>query len=173
MVRNRKRHLSGARQSNAWPLNRAAPSFIGNSDGEILIRPHQARRLWQMNCFRESSGVKINVRTKIRYNGREYSSPNELPAGVREAYQKAACQTASLNQCLDKIVIHSQKPPGEADEARRLYYEDIMRVVENNGQVTLPIFSEPFPTKRQIKVLLLVLSALGLAALAVVARGFG
>ncbi len=115
--------------------------------------------------------MKINVRPKIRYNGQEYSSPNELPVGVREAYQRAACQTASLNQCLDKIVIHSQRPPGERDETRRLYYEDIVRVVENNGQVTLPVFSEPFPTKRQIKVLLLVLSALGLAALAVVTRG--
>jgi hypothetical protein len=45
-----------------------------------------------------------------------------------------------------------------------------MRVVENNGQVTLPVFAEPFPTKRQIKVILFLLSALGLAAFAIVAR---
>ena len=33
--------------------------------------------------------MKLNVKTKIRYNGQEYSDPNQLPPEVRAAYQKA------------------------------------------------------------------------------------
>ena len=113
--------------------------------------------------------MNIRIPTKIRYHGHKYSSPNQLPVEVRAAYQKASVGgAASLNQCLDKIVLNGQELAGD-DEAPKLY-EDIMRVVENNGQVTLPVFAEPFPTKRQINVILFLLSALGLAAFAIVAR---
>jgi hypothetical protein len=113
--------------------------------------------------------LNIRIRTKFRYHGHEYSSPNELPVEIRAAYQKATVGgAASLNQCLDKIVLNGRELAGD-DEASKLY-EDIMRVVENNGQVTLPVFAEPFPTRRQIKMILFLLSALGLAAFAIVAR---
>jgi hypothetical protein len=116
--------------------------------------------------------VNINVQANFRYHGRELSTPNGLPFEILAAYQKASVGgVASLNQCLDKIVINGHKVAGE-DEASKLY-DDIMRVVENNGQVTLPVFAEPFPTKRQIKVILFLLSALGLAAFVIVARTMG
>lgn len=49
--------------------------------------------------------------------------------------------------------------------------EDVMSVIENNGEVTLPIFSTGGPrvTKGQRLVILLVLGAVILAALVVLA----
>jgi hypothetical protein len=124
--------------------------------------------LWQVTCFRERRDVNINVKTKIRVNGLEYSSPNELPPELREAYLRATMSgSASLNKCLDKIVLDGQELAINSMPARRVY-EDIMSVIENNGHVTLPKFSEPLFTSRQIKVALVVVAAVAAAALAVV-----
>ncbi|MEY2480507.1 MAG: hypothetical protein QOI04_1434 [Verrucomicrobiota bacterium] len=80
--------------------------------------------------------MKINVKTKIRYNGREYSSPDELPPEVRASYQKAAAAKG-------KIVINGQEFASEKDmpENMRNFYEDVINLVQNNGEVTLPTTS--------------------------------
>ena len=114
--------------------------------------------------------MNINVKTKIRFNGQEYSSPDELPPEVQAAYRKAtSAGSASLNKCLDKIILNGHAIPGDRDDGRR-FYEDIMRLVENNGHVTLPVSSEPWLTPRQIKLALVVLGAVAAVAFAVVAK---
>ena len=42
-----------------------------------------------MNCCDFRLAVSITLKTKIRYNGQEYSSPAELPPDVRVAYEEA------------------------------------------------------------------------------------
>lgn len=114
--------------------------------------------------------MKIGVKTKIRFNGQEYSSPRQLPPEVQAAYRQAAMSSpASLNKCLDKIILRGDENPHDLDNGIR-FYEDILSVVENNGSVTLPVSSEPWPTRRQIKVALVVLATAAAAAFAVLAK---
>jgi hypothetical protein len=114
--------------------------------------------------------VKIGVKTKIRFNGQEYSSPRQLPPEVQAAYHQAAMSSsASLNKCLDKIILHGDEIPSDRHNGSHLY-EDILSVVENNGSVTLPVSSESWPTRRQVKFALAVLGAAAAAACAVLAK---
>lgn len=114
--------------------------------------------------------MKLNVKRKIRFNGQEYSSPDELPPEAQEAFRKATLSgITSLNKCLDKIIVNGHEIPRTGEQGRRLY-EDIMSVVENNGQVTLPISSEPLLTSRRIKMVLAIVVAAAAVALAVVAK---
>jgi hypothetical protein len=112
----------------------------------------------------------MGVNPKIRFNGQEYSSPDELPPEAQAACQKTALSgVASLSKCLDKIIVDGHEISRRGEQGRRLY-EDIMSVVENNGHVTLPISSEPFLTSRQIKMALAVVAAVAAIALAVAAK---
>src|SRR5207249_12185091 len=45
--------------------------------------------LWQTKCCVFAPIVSVRVKSKIRYNGQEYSSPAELPPEVRAAYEQA------------------------------------------------------------------------------------
>lgn len=113
--------------------------------------------------------MNINVKTKIRYNGREYSSPNELPPEVRSGYERALAGTAH-----GEITINGREfgSENEMPEEMRNFAEDVMNLVQNNGEVTLPVFgrsSEPLVTKGQMKLILAVAGALILGALTIVA----
>jgi hypothetical protein len=113
--------------------------------------------------------VKINVKTRIRFNGHDYSSLDELPPDARAAYRKAALAgSTTLNRCLDKIVLQRRRQRGRCSVD-----EDIMRVVENNGHVTLPVSAELSPSGRKIKVALVLLGTLAAVACAVFARTVG
>lgn len=114
--------------------------------------------------------MNINVKTKIRFNGQEYSSQDELPPEAQAACRKAFMNgSVSLNKCLDKIILNGQEIPRGREDGRRLY-EDIMSLVENNGSVTLPISSEPWLSRRQVKLVLAVAAVAAAVAFAVVAR---
>ena len=80
--------------------------------------------------------MNINVKTRIRYNGREYASQNQIPDDIRQI-------------C-----------------------DDVMSVIENNGEVTLPSGRplEPLFTKRQRQLARLIVWALIFAGLLVVAK---
>jgi hypothetical protein len=43
-----------------------------------------------------ASAVKFNSKAKIRVNGKEYASAEEMPAKIREAYARAVGDTAVL-----------------------------------------------------------------------------
>ncbi len=103
--------------------------------------------------------MNIKLKTKIRYDGREYSDPNELPPEVRAAYDKAMASGAAQT----KIVVNGQEFADQdemPDDVRKLY-DDVLSVIENNGEVTLPVAprSEPLVTKRQLEMILLLAAA--------------
>jgi hypothetical protein len=121
---------------------------------------------WQMKCYDFRTAVSITLKSKIRYNGREYSSPSELPPEVRLAYEEALHDGAVKK----KFVFNGEQFANEdamPADVRRLC-DDVLGVIENNGEVTIPNGkSEPLLTKREIAVV--ALFAGGIAAL-VVAR---
>ena len=89
--------------------------------------------------------MSVTVKSTIRYNGQEYSSLAELPPEVRAAYEKARREAAA-----------------------RFVVDDLMSVIENNGEVTIPNGkAEPLLTKKEIAIV--AVFAGGIAAL-VVAR---
>ena len=103
--------------------------------------------------------MNIRFKTKIRYDGREYSDPNELPADVRAAYDKAMAGGAAQT----KFVVNGQEFANQKempDDVRKLY-DDVLSVIENNGEVTLPVAprSEPLITKRQLEMILLLVAS--------------
>jgi hypothetical protein len=101
--------------------------------------------------------VKINVKTRIRYDGKEYSDPNQLPPKVRAAYEKAIANDVANK----KIVVNGRELTNQKEDARNLC-DDVMSVIENNGEVTLPSGrpAEPLFGKRQRQLFLLVVGAL-------------
>lgn len=114
--------------------------------------------------------MNINVKTRIRYNGKEYSDANQLPPEVRAAYDKAMV-TGLPNK---KIVVNGREfaDQNEIPEDVRRLCDDVMSVIENNGEVTLPSGrpSEPLFAKWQRQWVLIVVGALILAGLLVVAK---
>jgi hypothetical protein len=87
--------------------------------------------------------VNRKVKTKIRFNGREYSAPSELPPEARAAYEKFSKQS-------------------DGSEDAREHSDDVLRVIENNGEVTLPRSgeSQPHVSKRQLQLVLLLAGAM-------------
>ena len=108
-----------------------------------------------MKCSDFGPAVSITLKSKIRYNGQEYSSPAELPPEVRMAYEKALHDGAMKT----KFVINGEQFANEAAmpaDVRKLC-DDVRFVIENNGEVTIPNGekSEPLLTKREIAIVAL------------------
>jgi hypothetical protein len=108
-----------------------------------------------MKCYDFRTAVSITPKSKIRYNGQEYSSPAELPPDVRMAYEEALHDGAVKK----KFVFNGEQFANEEAmpaDIRKLC-DDIMGVIENNGEVTLPNGkSEPLLTKRELAVVALL-----------------
>jgi hypothetical protein len=104
-----------------------------------------------MKCYGFRPAVSITLKSKIRYNGQEYSSPAELPPEVRIAYENALHGGAVKK----KFVFNGEQFANEdamPADVRKLC-DDVMGVIENNGEVTIPNGkSEPLLTKREIAV---------------------
>src|SRR5438132_3770109 len=99
--------------------------------------------------------VSVTVKSKIRYNGQEYSSPAELPPEVRAAYEKAL-HGGSVKT---RFVFNGQQFANEESmpaDVRKLC-DDVMGVIENNGEVTIPNGEkvEPLLTKKEIAIVAL------------------
>jgi hypothetical protein len=97
--------------------------------------------------------VSITLKTKIRYNGQEYSSPAQLPPEVRLAYEKALHEGAVKKSF---VYFNGKKYTSEETmpaDVRKLC-DDVMDVIENNGEVTIPNGKgEPLLTKREIAII--------------------
>ncbi|HME89400.1 MAG TPA: hypothetical protein VKE30_09345 [Chthoniobacterales bacterium] len=93
--------------------------------------------------------MSVTIKTKIRYNGKEYSSLAELPPEVRAAYEKA------LNSGAAKTPFAINGKQFASEEAMpadvRKLCDDVMSVIDNNGEVTIPNGekAEPLLTKKQ------------------------
>jgi len=122
-----------------------------------------------VKCYQIGSAVSITLKSKIRYNGQEYSNPAELPADVRMAYEKALHDGAIKK----KFVVNGQSFASEdamPGDIRKLC-DDVMGVIENNGEVTIPNDqkSDQLMTRRELGVAIAV--GVGIATL-VLARIF-
>lgn len=118
-----------------------------------------------MKCYQCGRAVSVTLKSKIRYNGREYSSPSELPPEVRMAYKKALHEGAVKKKFVVNGVQFANEEAMPAD-IRKLC-DDVMGVIENNGEVTLPINgknSDPLLSKREV----LIVAAFGAGILALI-----
>jgi hypothetical protein len=87
-----------------------------------------------VKCYHSPAAVSITLKTKIRYNGQEYSSPSQLPPEIRAAYENALRESGS-----------------------KLALDDLIGAIENNGEVTIPNGKgEPLLTKREITIVALL-----------------
>jgi hypothetical protein len=110
---------------------------------------------WQVNCYHFAPDVSVTIKSKIRYNGQEYSSPNELPAEARAAFEKALHDGAVKK----RFTINGQSFDSEQSmpaDIRKLC-DDALDVIDNNGEVTIPNGDcvEPLLTKKEIAVVAL------------------
>jgi hypothetical protein len=123
-----------------------------------------------MKCYDFRPAVSITLKSKIRYNGREYSSPAELPPEVRMAYEDALHDGAGKK----KFVFNGEQFANEEAmpaDVRKLC-DDVMGVIENNGEVTIPNGrSEPLLTKREIAVVAIFTGGIVALVLARLALG--
>jgi hypothetical protein len=121
----------------------------------------------EMLSFGEN--VSVTIKSKIRYNGREYASPAELPPEVRAAYKKALREVPTK---INFVLNGEQLAEAEMPANVRKLCDDVMSVIENNGEVTIPNGkSERLLTKREIVVV--ALFAGGIVALVVARMVFG
>lgn len=81
------------------------------------------------------SPVKFNLKAKIRVNGKEYASAEEMPAKIREAYANAIGDTAVLRsgarlatKLNAKIIFNGVEynSPSEMPVAERRLYQDTL-----------------------------------------------
>ena len=110
---------------------------------------------WQTNCSHFRPNVSVTIKTKIRYNGQEYASPAQLPPEVRAAYESALHD----GNARKRLVFNGHVFANEADmpvDARRLC-DDVMKVIESNGEVTIPNGErvEPLLSKKEIAIVAL------------------
>jgi hypothetical protein len=84
--------------------------------------------------------INFNVKTKIKINGKEYNSPEEMPADVRSLYEKAIAnrQSSETNIQLNtnsKITFNGQtfNTLDEMPADVRRIYDSIMAAVDKNG----------------------------------------
>jgi len=84
-----------------------------------------------MKCYDFGPAVSITLKSKIRYNGQEYSSPAELPPEVRIAYEKALHDGAVRKRFVFNGEQFANEDAMPAD-IRKLC-DDVMGVIENNG----------------------------------------
>jgi hypothetical protein len=107
--------------------------------------------------------VGVTIKSKIRYNGQEYSSLAALPPEVRAAYERALHDRSVKKRF---VIDGSQLTSEESMSADlRNLCDDAMSVMENNGEVTIPNADKPEPLLRKREIVIVALSALGIMAL--------
>ncbi len=89
--------------------------------------------------------VKVNLKTRILYQGKEYDSPDDLPPAARQAYEQAlAGQPGSsqlkINRIGSKITIDGQtyNSIDEIPPEKRGIYETVMASVMDKNQAGIP-----------------------------------
>jgi hypothetical protein len=81
----------------------------------------------------KSMGIQVNIRRRITVNGREYGSTGEMPADVREAYERAMAGGISIRSAKTRIVFNGREYAGlEAMPAEtRQLYEKVLKAAES------------------------------------------
>lgn len=120
--------------------------------------------------------INISVKTRIRYDGKEYSDVAELPERIRAAYEKATagCSPPLITAATQKILLNGQEfaSENELPSRERKLYGDVMSLIQDNGEVTLPglRFSGPLPARHRLRAVLVLLGLIAFVALVVLAK---
>ena len=85
--------------------------------------------------------VKFNVKYKFKVNGKEYGSLEEMPAPIRETYEKSVANSKGMkraNISPGKIVFNGQEYENVDSMPAdiRQMYETIMKTVKSGGITT-------------------------------------
>ena len=146
-----------------------------------------------MNCS-VSSVMKINLTTNIRTNTRKFSSVDELPPDIREAYERALATgpgklTASDPKVVARLVVngHEVELPKQLSEVEQKLVSDVMQLLKNSGATVhtpeTPTPSTPVPgpthpsaetgwlTKKQKQLIMVAIALAVLAVVVLLARG--
>ena len=77
-------------------------------------------------------GIQVNIRRRFTVNGKEYGSTAEMPADVREAFEKAMAGGIRIQTGKTRIVFNGREYAGlEAMPAEtRLQYEKLLQAAE-------------------------------------------
>jgi hypothetical protein len=114
--------------------------------------------------------TKINVKTKIVVNGKEYHSVDELPPEVRAAYEKAVASGAQVRRT-SHVVFNGQTyetPDAMPAEVRKLY-EAALANLPRRGVAPPAVPQDPGapiePPRASQRILILLLAGVALLAL--------
>jgi len=123
--------------------------------------------------------MTVRFNTKIRFNGREYASAEEMPASVREAYTRAVGETAVLRsgarlagKLNAKVIVNDKEfsSPGELPVAERRLLQDALAALLPNN---LALSADEARKTRQRKIVLTSIAvALGAAVVYLWLHGF-
>ncbi len=82
--------------------------------------------------------VKLNVKTRIKINGKEYASPEEMPPEARRLYDQALAKggTSTPANLKSKITFNgkSYNSPDEMPETTRRIYEGAIRSLDKGHE---------------------------------------
>lgn len=115
--------------------------------------------------------LKFNLKAKIRVNGKEYASAEEMPAKIREAYARAIGETALLRsgarlatKLNAKIIFNDVEysNPGEMPVAERRLYQDTLAALVPEA---IALSANEAAKLRRQKLLLTLLFVSALAAI--------
>jgi hypothetical protein len=115
------------------------------------------------------------LKTKIRFNGQEYSSPAELPPDAHAAYEKAIAvrQTDVVTgNTTTRLIINGQEFSSVADMpvAEKNVYQDAMQLIRDEMSAVARQVPTPWLTKRQLQLIAIVAAFLIAAALLIATR---
>ena len=139
--------------------------------------------MWQVKCcIGRVMNITLKTNTKIRYNGKDYSSVDELPAEARAAYERVVANhgIGSLASNLAGGVVTTRltingktySSSAELPATEKKLFEDAMQLVhdQTTSNTQTPIVNAPpaadtgWLTKRQIRLIAVVAAVLlGLA----------
>jgi hypothetical protein len=87
--------------------------------------------------------MNITLKTKIRYNGQEYSSVDQLPPEVRSVYEHAIAGGGNVvvkAGVAPKLVVNGRQfsSVDEMSEGEKKLYEDAMQLIRDNATAKPP-----------------------------------
>ena len=118
-----------------------------------------------------TSPLKFNLKAKIRVNGKEYASAEEMPVKIREAYARAIGETALLRsgarlatKLNAKIIFNGVEysSPGEMPVAERRLYQDTLAALVPEATALSAKEAARF-RQRKLFVALIIVSAIATA----------
>jgi hypothetical protein len=118
-----------------------------------------------------ASTLNLSLKAKIRVNGKEYASADEMPAKVREAYARAVGETAVLRsgarlaaKLNAKIIFNGTEysSPSEMPVAERRLYQDTLAALLPEATV---LSSNEVAKVRRKKLLLTLLLVSAIATI--------